>query len=212
MSTDSDASSVSRRQFLAVASGAAAAGSMSVGNVLASPPPPSTPNPPTNYLVTVDVTTRPISYTIPGPSPTAPRKRVYRLKVSSNDTVTWEAKTNGPKHRVTVLFLKETPLIDTGNNNQPLYAVHGSESQPALAGKVDADASGIFEYSVAVFDDNAGGLTYTDDPKIIVGSGNSITLTDVLQEVEALKPTSSDQKKIVEDIEGKLHRLIEDSK
>jgi hypothetical protein len=209
MSTDSDASSVSRRQFLAVASGVAAAGSISVGKVLASPPAPTPPPPPADYPVTVDVTKNPISYTANG-------HNAYRLRPKVGKTITWAAKTSGAQHRLTVLFVKETPLIDANNN--PLYAVHSSDSDPGVVGTIDPDASGTYEYYVAVFDDVTHS-TYTDDPKIIVGSGNIVTpaelepeLNEVLGKVKELTSSRADQRKKVEAIEDKLEALIKELK
>ena len=205
MSTDSDASSVSRRQFLAVASGAAAAGSISVGKVLASPPPPTAPF---NYTVTIDVSTTPISYTVVDSSGAV--HNAYRLRVKSNDKVSWKMKSGGAQHG-TVLFIRDTPLVDANNNNNPLFAVDTSNP---VVGLVDQGASGIYEYYVAVFDPTTN-KTYTDDPKIIVGSGDIVVaaelepiLNTVLGEVKELKPSSSDQRRRVESIEDNLERII----
>jgi hypothetical protein len=204
MSTDSDTSSVSRRQFLAVASGAAAAGSISVGKVLASPP----PTPPFSYTVTIDASTTPISYTVVDSSGAV--HNAYRLRVKSNDKVSWKMKSGGAQHG-TVLFIRDTPLVDANNNNNPLFAVDTSN---AVVGLVDQGASGIYEYYVAVFDPTTN-KTYTDDPKIIVGSGNIVVaaelepiLNTVLGEVKELKPSSSDQRRRVESIEDNLEKLI----
>jgi len=204
MSTDSDASSVSRRQFLAVASGAAAS-SISVGKALASPPPPT---PPVSYTVTIDVSTTPISYTVVDSSGAV--HNAYRLRVKSNDKVSWKMKSGGAQHG-TVLFIRDTPLVDANNNNNPLFAV---DTLNAVVGLVDQGASGIYEYYVAVFDPTTN-KTYTDDPKIIVGSGNIVVaaeiepvLNTVLGEVKELKPSSSDQRRRVESIEDNLEKLI----
>jgi hypothetical protein len=204
MSTDSDASSVSRRQFLAVASGAAAS-SISVGKALATPPPPT---PPVSYTVTIDVSTTPISYTVVDSSGAV--HNAYRLRVKSNDKVSWKMKSGGAQHG-TVLFIRDTPLVDANNNNNPLFAV---DTLNAVVGLVDQGASGIYEYYVAVFDPTTN-KTYTDDPKIIVGSGNIVVaaeiepvLNTVLGEVKELKPSSSDQRRRVESIEDNLEKLI----
>jgi len=208
MSTDSDASSVSRRQFLAVASGAAAAGSISVGKVLASPPPPP---PPVSYTVTIDVSSGSPSYSV---SPTGNPRRLY---VKDGDTVKWKATTRAAHHRLTILFVKETPFIDV-KSKRPVYAFHGNEADEGGVGiggtaTLDPIASGAYEYSVAVFDDDNVLLTYTDDPKIIVGSGNIVTpsevevLTGVLQELKGLK-TPPDQREKIKSIEEELKELI----
>jgi len=205
-----EASNVSRRQFLAVAGSVAAANSFAVGkdsgSAQALPPAPS----PADPLVTIDITTAPISYSVSG-------HNAYRLKVKAGDSVKWQAKTTSAKHRVTILFLKDTPFSD--GSKKPLYAFHGSEvdeSGSGIGGTIDDDASGTYEYYVAVFDDKTN-LTYTDDPKIIVGSGNDaaaeITLAlDDLKRADAQLSSKPKLQKQIESIEHELEHLIDELK
>jgi plastocyanin len=205
MSIDSDASSVNRREFLALASSAAAAGALSVGKpsgLVPSPLPPPTP-----YSVTIDITTSPISYSVGG-------HHAYRLKVNAGDSVTWKAKTNGSTHHLAILFLKETPLSDA--SNQPLYAVHGSEVEETgsgIGGTIDSDASGTYEYYVAVFD-GVTKKTYTDDPKIIVGTGNLEAEAELALALDDLKTAGTKlsskpkQRQQLESIERELEHLM----
>lgn len=205
MPRNSNASNVSRRQFLAVASSVAAVSSLAIAKASSLAPPP--PDDPSVYPVIIDVTTNPISYSVAG-------HHAYRLNPDRGDRVTWTAKTTGPKHHLAILFLKETPLVDA--NNRLLYAVHGSEIEEAgggIGGTIDNDASGTYEYYVAVFD-NATNLTYTDDPKIIVGTGNAeaeITLAlGDLKRAEAKLSSKPKQQKQIESIEHELEHLVND--
>jgi hypothetical protein len=160
-----------------------------------------------SYTVTIDAAAIPISYKIVDSSGKV--HNAYRLRVKPNDKVSWQMKPGSAQH-ATVLFIRDTPLVDVNNSNNPLFAV---DSLNAVVGSVEPDASGIYEYYVAVFDP-ATNKTYTDDPKIIVGSGNIVVAADlesvlnkVLIEVKELKP-SSDQRKRVESIEDNLKTLI----
>jgi plastocyanin len=205
MSGKPEASNVSRRQFLAVAGSVAAASSFAVGKDSGSAQPlPPAPTP-ADPLVTIDITAAPISYSASG-------HNAYRLKAKNGDIVKWQAKTSSTKHRVTILFLKDTPFSD--GSKKPLYAFHGSEADEAgngIGGTIDDDASGTYEYYVAVFDDKTN-LTYTDDPKIIVGSGNdagaeiSLAVDDLKRAGAQLSSKPKLQKKI-ESIEDELVRL-----
>lgn len=161
-----------------------------------------------SYTVTIDATTTPISYTFVDSAGAV--HNAYRLKVKPNEKVRWKTKSGGAQH-ATVLFIGETPLVDASNNNNPIFAVDTSN---VVVGSVEQDASGIYEYYVAVFDP-ATNKTYTDDPKIIVGSGNivvaaelELTLKKVLVEVKELNPSSSDERRRVESIEDNLETLI----
>jgi hypothetical protein len=164
MSRKPEPSNVSRRQFLAVAGSVAAASSFAVGKDAGSAQPLPATQTPANPVVTIDITKAPISYSASG-------HNAYRLKAKNRDIVKWQAITSSTDHRVTILFLKDTPFSD--GNKKPVYAFHGSqddEKKKGIGGTIDDDASGTYEYSVAVFDDKTN-LTYTDDPKIIVGTG-----------------------------------------
>lgn len=210
MSRGSDVSNVSRRQFLAVAGTVGAASSVALGEASSFAPAP--PPAPVRHPVTIDVTTtNRISY-VDGSG-----HNVYRLTVKAGDGVTWKAKTTGTKHHVTILFLKDTPLIDA--NNKPVYAVHGSEGDEAgsgIGGMIDPGASGAYEYYVAVFDNDTG-LTYTDDPKIIVGGGGTRdTRTELIEAAGELKQAALSsppaQREKIESIENRLEELIDQLK
>jgi plastocyanin len=202
MPRNSNASNVSRRQFLAVASSVAAVSSLAVAKASSlEPPSPEDPS------VVIDITTSPISYSVAG-------HHAYRLNADPGDRVTWTAKTTGPKHHLAILFLKETPLVDA--SNRPMYAVHGSEIDEAgsgIGGTIDNDALGTYEYYVAVFD-NATNLTYTDDPKIIVGTGNAEAQINLargdLKRAEAQLSSKPKQQKQIESIEHELEHLVND--
>ena len=205
MALNADSSNVNRRRFLVV-SGAAAASSLALGSSLGSTQALATA--PVDPLVTIDITKSPISYTVSG-------NNAYRLAVKGGDTVNWKATTTGPKHHLAILFVKETPF---SLNKQPVYAFHGSEIDEAgagIGGSIDANASGTYEYYVAVFD-SATNLTYTDDPKIMVGSGN-LTVDAELKELILLHSELEDVaarsdptlRKKIESIDEKLEKLID---
>jgi hypothetical protein len=117
-----------------------------------------------------------------------------------------------------ILFVREPPLIDA-TSNQPKYVVHGPESDDGtttIGGGIHPDASGVYEYSVAVFDKVANSvIAYTDDPTIIVaGSGTVDTtmeaeLTEATDELKrAISSSPSAQREKLEPIEKRLEELI----
>ena len=114
------------------------------------------------------------------------------FKVSPGQTVIWQAATSNTAHRTTIFFLpNHTPFVD--RNNNPVHAFHGSNTDESTGGQEIGShatigaASGSYEAYIAVFDDNSG-LTYTDDPKIIVGRpGEGEELTDIKEHVEDIQ-------------------------
>jgi len=217
MSSNSDASNVSRRRFLAVAGTMAAASSFAVGrevNSALAPPPPPPPRP--DHLITIDITTvattAKISYWVGTPPQDA-----SNLHVKEGESVMWQAKTGGVSHRLTVLFRKnKTPFAD---KNGPVYAFEGSEANEAIGigGNIGQVGSHSYKYCVAVFDD-ATKKTYTDDPKIIVGTGHldaeaeiGLARDDLKEAYAELSSKPKLQKKILS-IERKLERIVDELK
>jgi hypothetical protein len=206
MSRNSDVSNVSRRRFLAVAGGMAAANSFVTGEALSSAVPP--PPPPTTYLVTVDIRTNPISYTYTTTSGGGVHK-ANRLKVNEDDIVKWKVTTPLTtlyKYHMTIFCVRDTPLADTNGN--PVFAIHGSEVDAdagRVKAKIDSDTSGSYEYYVAVTDD-ATGKTYTDDPKIIVGGSGTFEQRDEL--IKDAHQLIAEARKL-EDAAGSNHALKE---
>jgi hypothetical protein len=200
---------VSRRHFLAVAGGAAAVGSLGVKNNV-EPVPASTS---VDYPVTIDVTKKPISYMNGS-------QNVYHLKivsVNAGDTISWNAISSAPasggqQHSAGIFFPKDTPLID--DDGRPMYAVVWSDREEALGRvkqKLDSDANGVYEYRVAVFDKN-GSVKYSDDPKIMIGTGQvylANKLIEVKEELQgAAEHCSSDSKDMIATAEHKLNEII----
>jgi hypothetical protein len=140
------------------------------------------------------------------------------LTVKPNELVTW--KTSAARYHVTIIFKnKKTPLVDP-TTTKPVNAVHGSEQDEGtlkIGGRVGQGALGHYNYSVAVFDDVTGD-TYSDDPKIIVGTGFDAArdaLTAALEEVEEADVASSDRRKQQEQaksIENQLEHLLAELK
>jgi hypothetical protein len=218
MSSNSDASNVSRRRFLAVAGTVAAASSFAVGRDANSAPAPLPPPPPPlvpDHLVTIDITTvattNKISYWVGTPAQDA-----SNLPVKEGESIMWQAKTVGVSHRLAVLFRKKTPFAD---KNGPVYAFEGSEADEAngIGGNIGQVGSHSYKYCVAVFDD-ATKKTYTDDPKIIVGTGHldaeaeiDLAQDDLKEAYAELSSKPKLQKKILS-IERKLERIVDELK
>jgi plastocyanin len=209
-----DVSNVSRRKFLVAAGSVAAASSIAAGNVSSLAAAPTRPRTLATNPVTIDVTTTPISYTLPG----TPPQNAYRVKVQGGDKVTWKVKTSGANHRVAILFLKDSPFVDSNQN--PVYAFEGSQTDEGGSGiggnaMIDTNASGTYEYYVAVFDDVTH-RSVSDDPKIIVGSGNLDAKAELIEAAGELKQAALSsppaQREKIRSIENKLEELIEDLK
>jgi hypothetical protein len=217
MSRNTDASNVSRREFLTAAGTVAAVTSLPVEKTSSLVPAPVPPAPavPADYIVKVDAKTKPFSY-VDGAG-----KPAYHLNVSvaAGSRVAWQATSpHSNKHCVAILFPKETPLVDT-TTGRPLYAVLWSEIEESSGPtyySVDPDASGHYEYTVVVFDRESG-ATQSDDPKMIVGSGNlelKVELTSVLGELREVqkalsgKPSVEKQAGEIESVERKLEGII----
>jgi plastocyanin len=177
MPTAIDSSNLTRRRFLAVASTAAAASSMSVGTELGSSQ--STPVQ-VHYVVTIDVRSGSFSYTV------SPKGDPHNLEVNRGDEVKWLVKTSGPKHRGAALFIKTTPFIDAHGN--PVRPFHWSDTDETSTGYSAglAQNKGTHEYCVAVFDENTGQL-YLDDPKIIVGGAALDARAEIIEAEGELK-------------------------
>src|SRR5258708_18307 len=194
MSNNSDASNVSRRKFLAVAGTVAAASSLAAGKDVQSAQTSAAPVPPVHYLVTINVTTDPISYCarnkdtqtdVPMPN--------NSLTVNPGDEVKWQAKTTGhkPQHRAGIRFTTATPFAAKEfkwSENQS----EGGNTQKA----------GTYYYCVGVFDKVKQEI-YFDDPKIIVGGGLNVKSQIVEPESEL-----SEVKEKLESIEKLLSKAI----
>ena len=201
---------VNRRQFLAAASSAAVASSFASakGSGLAETPPPPSPD----HLVTVDITTpKKVLYWVGNPPQDA-----SSLQVKSGESVMWQAKTHGASHRLTVLFVKNTPFTDT--SSEAVYAFEGSETDEpnGIGGKIGQVPAYTYKYSVAVFD-RVTNKTHTDDPKIIVGKGGDAKeemglALDDLRTADAKLSDKPKQQKQLESIERELEHLIDELK
>jgi hypothetical protein len=210
MHEQSATSNASRRRFLRVAGTLAASGPLGFGTASAIAQP--VPQPPVNADHPVTIYLAPnnsVSYK-EGANSGDP------LTVSPNQTVVWKAITPGKKYHVTIIFKsKKSPFVDA--NGDPVYAVHGSEQDEGtlkIGGKIGQGALGhSYKYSVAVFDDVTN-KTYSDDPKIIVGTGFDEArnaLTAALGEVKEADVALSDRPKQQEQaksIENQLEHLL----
>jgi hypothetical protein len=210
MSRNLNASNVTRREFLVGAGSVAATGYLVVGEASNSAPSRTSPRTTTNYVVTVDVTTTPITYSTPQLADAS------SLPVKAKEVVTWKGKTSGSKHHLAVLFITDTPFID--KNGDPVYAFHGSESDESNGigtnASIDPNASGSYEYYVGIWDERTT-KTYTDDPTIIVGKGNAyaesaraklIAADRELKKAALANPAESEKIKSIED---ELKELID---
>jgi hypothetical protein len=212
MSENSATSRVSRRRFLTVAGTVAAASSLGPGTASALAQPAPTPPISVDYPVTIYLLpNNKLSYKVGG-------NDANPLTVNANQTVTWKVNNSGKGYHVTILFKdKKTPLVDS--SGKPLNAVHGSEQDEGtlkVGGTIGGGAKGhSYKYAVAVFDD-ANNETYSDDPKIIVGTGlqdakeELASALDEVKEAEVALASRPKQREQAKSIENQLEHLIAD--
>jgi|ERR1700722_322275 hypothetical protein len=211
MSGKSESSNVNRRHFLLAAGSVVATRSFAAGkdvsSALAPPPLPMA----ADYLVTIDITHPKVTYSTPAQNDASVLK-----KVKPNETFTWAVKTpsNG-QYRVTILFLKTTPFDD--GHGHKIFAFQGDAAHGGAGGTIAASVTNAtYKYYVAVFDDDTG-LTTTDDPKIIVGDGDSaeaevaLALDDLKDAYASLSSKPKVQRQI-ESVEHKLEHVIDEVK
>jgi hypothetical protein len=203
MYEQSAAPKVSRRRFLAAAGTVTAASSLTgTASAMAQP----VPQPPVrvDHPVTIHPTpNNNLSYT-EGANGADP------LTVDPNKSVTWQVNTPGKKYHVTILFEnKRTPFV--GPNGKPVHAFHGTEQDEGTltVGGMIGPTTGTYRYAVAVFDDVTK-ETYSDDPKIIVGTGFDEArdaLTAALEEVKEADVALSGRPKQQEQAKSIEHQL-----
>lgn len=199
----SEGSDVSRREFLAVAGGVGAATSFVVPETRSAAAS-------ADYVVTVDVTKTPFAYT----SPQTPDAYNLHVDVTKIKTVSWKAVSQGSNHSMGIFFPKETPFLNP-SDGRPMYALLWSdreESANPIIANLDPYASGKYEYRIAVFDKQTG-KTYSEDPRIIVGSGNIeliAELSEIKGEIESLEESSHSEeaKRELKRINDKLSGII----
>jgi hypothetical protein len=161
MSSNADASNVSRRRFLAVAGTVAAASSFAAGGDASSGPAPFpflSPPPRATYPVTIDVSD---SSNFKYSTPTQPDASTLR-DVKPGQTFTWVVA-NVSNYYLAILF-PITPFA--------VHAFIGSQDD-AIQGKIGGAITatdGDYKYWVVVHN-YATGKSHTNDPKIIVGKG-----------------------------------------
>jgi hypothetical protein len=211
MSKNSEASNVSRRHFLSVASSVAAVSSVFVGRAVSLaevlPPPPPT----IDSLVSITVSdTPPFSYRV-GTQDADP------LRVKPGKKIAWSV--NLKRYHLIVSFKNNiSPFRDT--QNKPVlgfYGTEGDEGTMNIGGTIDPSADGnSYRYNVTVFDDSINKF-YSDDPKIIVGTGINeakqdltLALGELKLAAAALSELHKQQLKAkVEDIETEVNKVIE---
>jgi hypothetical protein len=194
MSKNSNTSNVSRRKFLAVAGTVAAASSLAVGKDVQSAQSSAAPASPVHYLVTIDATTNPISYSAKNKDTNTnvpmPNKS---LTVNLGDEVKWRATTTGPnpRHRAGIRFTSTSPFS--------VIEFKWSENQ---SGGGNTQYAGTYYYCVGVFDHQSHEI-YADDPKIIVGGATAkAEVTEAESELKEVKER-------IESIEALLSKAIE---
>jgi hypothetical protein len=211
MAINSEVSNASRRRFLTVA-GAAATCYIVVGKASSAEAARTHPRTKPDFVVTIDVTKNPIAYTL------ADSSDASELHVSAGKVVTWKSITPGSKHHLALVFYPDTPFID--KNNNPVFAFHGSESDEGngigINASIDPNASGWYDYCVAVWDESKS-RTYTDDPTIMIGDGKLTTkaarakliaVEKELKKVAQYYPPASEQlKSIGTELQNIIHEL-----
>jgi hypothetical protein len=203
MTINSDDSNVSRRSFLVGAGTVAAASSFAVAGVPVEgkAAPAATPT----YTLTIDVTKNPIAYGAVDNHGNSTNG--YKLRVFPGDSVSFKAVSSGKnRHFAAIVFLADTPFTDsvTGRPVNALIWSEGDEANPSVL-NVDADALGNYEYRVVVFDKESG-AGYTEDPKIIVGTGG-LVISKVLKELDEIAEANPKEKEKIKSIESNLQRL-----
>jgi len=166
-----------------------------------------------NYDITIDVTTVPISYTYKDER--GKPQSAYRLPVAKKDTISWRVNIeHSNPHCLTIFFASQTPLADA-RNGRPLLTLLGTEKEGTageVKGLIDADAPGTFEYSVVVFDRKTR-KRYTDDPRIIVGTGGITTaaqIREVVRELKGIERSDPALTKKIDFIEKRLEKVIDE--
>ena len=176
----------------------AAATSLTVGASSEAAPPPTA----SKYVVTIDVSVTPYSYTYPTANGTA---SAYKLPVNRGDTVAFVARTpKGSKHFAAVIFLSESPLVDS--SGRPVPAILWPEHNPPQPLTVDLEAAGTYEYRIVVFDRETE-TPYTEDSKIIVGGGTMRT-ADLVRQLHEVAEACPQERKRIEAIEQDLVQLL----
>jgi hypothetical protein len=223
MPRNPDVSNVSRRWFLALAGGAAAANTLATGLdpelTQAAPSPPTT----TTYQITVDVSnavnlkTPPIYYT-----PKLPNARSVS-GVKANETFSWRVHTKSHpanQYHLAILFKDHsTPFVDATSGNSQVYEFYGTENDEAAGGtginaKIDTNALLQYDYYVLVFDHKAKYI-YFDDPSIIIGDGLLAAEKNLIKASRDLEKAASEdaakREKIIA-IDKQLRSLINEFK
>lgn len=119
-------------------------------------------------------------YSLVDPIPTPAKKRcdfkdpkvisaADNLQVCPYDTIDWVVKTNSPDIEV-FLYYEDAVLLD--GQSDPNHGFHASNQDP-VEGVVTDDATPdkYYKYYVVVLDKH-NVITYYDDPKIMIGTGN----------------------------------------
>jgi hypothetical protein len=91
------------------------------------------------------------------------------LQVCPGDTIDWVVRTNSPDIEV-FLYYQDAVLLD--DDGDPNHGFHASNQDP-VEGIVTDDATSdkYYKYYVVVLDKDKS-VTYYDDPKIMIGTGN----------------------------------------
>jgi hypothetical protein len=213
MPSDSGHSSVSRRQFLATTSALVAVSL--VPTRAAGQPPPSVA-----YAVTIDFTQYPPKYSFActpanGAKCASPNGNAYRLTVpqgsSDSNSVAFTVITPGAQHSAAIAFTQDTPFVDI--NRRPVYVFAWSDREESSGQNVLHIASDAaaqeYEYRI-VATDNTNKKTYSDDPKIIVGSGSSLNeLLNVRARLELEEKRSPQDKEKFERLIRELDNVIQ---
>ena len=176
----------------------AAASSLTVG---ASTEAAQTATTSLDYSVTIDVTTNPYTYTYKNSAGSGP---AYQLQVKQGDTVAFVAQTpNNSKHFAAVIFLPESPLVDS--SGRPVHAILWPEHNPPKALTVNP-AGGTYPYRIVVFDRDKE-TPYTEDPKIIVGGGTMRT-AELVRQLHEVAEACPKERERIEVIEKNLMHLL----
>lgn len=221
MPRNSDASNVTRRWFLALAGGAAAANSLAAG--LDPEPTHAAPVAPAvaDYPVFVDVSNadsvknRP-KYTVNGKDATIVDGVLHDQKFS------WQVLTKSHpdnKYHLAIIFKNGSTPFE--KNGKPVYVFYGTEQDEGAGGLgIDAKISTSvtfgeeYDYYIVVFDHKIAQL-YVDDPSIIIGDGliaAEKNLIKASRDLERVVSKDAAKREKIRAIEGQLRSLIDELK
>jgi hypothetical protein len=220
MPRNSDVSNLSRRWFLAVAGGAAAANAFAARTDSELTQAALAPPPVADYPVKIDVRNADNLNKHPKYSTPKLSNASTVSGVSAGEKFSWRAQTKydpSNQYHLAIIFKNgSTPFVDARTGTVPIPAFYGTENDEAAGGLgINAKISQSvtdgdeFDYYVVVFDHKLNQI-YIDDPVIIIGDEQLVAERKLIKAEKELKtislsnPADNEQLQKIEDDLGKL--------